>query len=148
MFHSNSRIIVGFIVPLFKDKIIIDRKIYKVSENEFKILSKLNIKKIKGSYFTYDKNQFELKLDKGSIEEVLKNNINAELVHKLCLLVSLFSILCGYFLSSDELAIYILAYILLGLVIDIIPILIQRYNRYRLLNLKNKYERLNCFKEI
>lgn len=141
--HSNIRIIIGLIVPLFVSRHNIDAKIHRVSNLEYKFLTKLGVKRYKDKYFAYDRSQFVIaNINKESIEVALRNNINAELVHILCFLFSTLSILFGYLLSKDELIIYIITFIIAAVFIDIIPITIQRYNRYRLLKINSRFEKM------
>ena len=133
VYHCDIRIFIGYIANIFKNKININNKCFNISKREYDILEKLKIKKWKDKYFTLYKNQFTItKIDKIKIEEVIKNNINAEIVHKLCIIFGLLAIAIGSMISIDEILIYTLTSIFTCLCLDLPPILIQRYNRYRL----------------
>ncbi len=144
-YHTNLRLIIGFLGLLFiKDKIKISRKIYRVKKEEYNFLTKFNMKKWKEKYFAMDKSQFILKkLSKNAVEQVIRNNINAELTHWLCIIAGEFSILIGCLISLQEWWIYVITAFIATVVVDALPIMIQRYNRYRLQGI---YEML-CKKE-
>ena len=145
-YHVDARFIFGFLgIQVIRDKIKIKSRAYKVSKREYKFLSTFKMKKWKEKYFAMDKSQFVLKdiRDKNAVELVLKNNINAELTHWLCIIAGAFSILIGCLISLDEWWIYIVTAFVVTIVVDALPIMIQRYNRYRLQSI---YEKL-CKKE-
>ena len=137
-YHFDIRIIIGCIVSIFKKRININKKCFYISKKEFERLEKLKVKKWKNNFITLYKNQFEIrKIDKEEIEEVIKNNINAEIVHIFCFIFGLFAIVIGCMISIDEIVIYILTSIFASICFDLPSILIQRYNRYRLHKILN-----------
>lgn len=141
-FHLDIRILVAYICYLFTNKINIDKKKYLISKFEYQRLEKLKIKNWKDHFVTMFKDRFVLNGNdrKTRIEIILKNNIIAEITHWLCFFFGLLGILLGYLISKDELVVYIVTSIVAGILFDFPPILIQRYNRYRLLSLKKKLE--------
>ncbi len=133
-YHADIRHLISAITTLFKSKINIDCKIFSVSEREFIFLNKLKVKKWKDKFVTLYKDQFKINQN---IDIVLKNNIHAEICHWICFFAGLFAILFGYLLSANELWIYIITSILASFLLDLPPILIQRFNRFRLQKIKN-----------
>lgn len=133
-YHTDVRILIGTFFTLTKSKINVNKKIFEIKENEFAFLSKLGVKRWKDNFIALYKNQFILKStrDKNQIEKVLKNNICAEIVHWVGFFVGFFAILIGCLISVDELWLYIITAVLTSLLVDLPPILIQRYNRFRL----------------
>ena len=133
-YHTDVRILIGTFFTLTKSKINVNKKIFEIKENEFAFLSKLGVKRWKDNFIALYKNQFILKStrDKNQIEKVLKNNIWAEIVHWVGFFVGFFAILIGCLISVDELWLYIITAVLTSLLVDLPPILIQRYNRFRL----------------
>lgn len=133
-YHTDVRILIGAIFTLTKRKINVNKKVFVVRESEFKFLSKLGVKNWKDRFIAWDKSQFVLKdtRDKNQIEKVLKNNICAEVIHWVSFFVGFFAILIGCLISIDELWLYIITAVLTSLFADLPPILIQRYNRFRL----------------
>ncbi len=139
-YHADIRLLVGLIISIFKKWINVDRDCFVISLKEYKRLDKLKIKKWKEHVLTLYKNQFVMQgnMSKERVETILKNNINAEITHWVCFFVSFLAILFGYLLSPEEIWIYIATSIVCSLLLDLPFILIQRYNRYRLLKIKNK----------
>lgn len=133
-YHTDVRILIGTTFSLFKSKINVDKKCFVVKEKEFKFLTKLGVKNWKDKFVAWDKSQFILKdvKNKENIEKVLKNNINAEIIHWVSFFVGFLAILIGCLISIDELWIYIITSVATSLFVDLPPILIQRYNRFRL----------------
>ena len=142
-YNLDARIIVSIICNIFKKRINIEKKKYKISNKEYKILSQLKIDYWKNHFITMFKHQFEFNSTnrKERIKIILKNNINAEIIHFICFFVGLLAIPLGYLLSKEELLIYIITSLLGSLLFDLPPILIQRYNRYRLYQLKLKLDK-------
>lgn len=140
VYHIDIRIIIGFIVSLFKSKINIKSKAFIISKKEFTLLEKMGVKKLNKHIITMYKNQFILSnnCDSHCIEIILKNNINAEIVHRVCFLIGLFAILFGYLLSSEELLIYVITSLLASFFFDLPSILLERYNRHRLQKIFNR----------
>lgn len=139
-YHADIRLLIGFIVSIFKKRINVDKKCFAVSLKEYKRLDKLKIKKWKEHVLTLYKNQFTIQgsFNKERVEAILKNNINAEITHWICFFISLLAILFGYLLSPEEIWIYICTSIACSLLLDLPFILIQRYNRYKLLKIKSR----------
>lgn len=110
------------------------KKTYKISKKEFNFLNRLGVKKWKDSFVAWDKKQFVIKdlRNRENLEIVLRNNISAEIIHWICFIASFFSILFGCLMSLSEWWIYLVTAIVVPLLIDLPPILIQRFNRFRL----------------
>lgn len=149
-YHADVRIILGFIgVEFIMDKLKLNKKVYTVRDGEYKFLCFFRVKKWKDKYFAMDRSQFVIKdiRDIKSVEKVLRSNINAETTHWMCMFFSLFAILIGCLISVEEWWIYLLTTVVVMFIVDIPPIMIQRYNRYRLQRLYIKLERLESKKE-
>ena len=135
-YHIDIRIIVGMLVSCFKQKINVDNALFNVSQSEFRLLSFFKVRCWKDRFVTLYKNQFIL--EKNDIVSLLKNNINAELVHQICFFIGLLAIVLGYLVSPDELLLYVITSLLVSFLFDLPPVMIQCYNRYRLQNIKKK----------
>ena len=136
-YHIDIRILIGTFVSLFKSRINVEKKSCRISEKEFKRLTKLKVKKWKEKAPTLFKSQFSLKNSQG-VDVIIQNCINAEIVHWLCFFFGLGAIPLGCLLSLDELWLYILTSLIASLLFDLPFVLIQRYNRYRLYSLRDK----------
>ncbi len=132
-YHLDIRCIVGFIGSMLRRRTKIDRRIYRVSKKEYDILGRLKVGKWKDHFITMFKDRFVMKSEDriSRTKEILQNNINAETTHWIGFLLGFLAIPLGWLISSDEMMIYVITSILGGL-IDIPPIMIQRYNRHRL----------------
>lgn len=139
-YHFDIRLIVSFLcLVCFKNKFNVYSKTYAVSNKEFKFLERLKVKSWKDKFFTWNKNMFVLQgNNKSDIENVLKHNINSEITHIICIIFSLLSILFGCLLSIEEWWVYLLTAVIALICFDVPPILIQRYNRYRLYKILNR----------
>ena len=136
-YHADVRVVIGAVTnKLVKSRINVDKKCYTVSKKEFDFLSKLDVKKWKDKFVTLFSDQFTVSTN--NIENVLKNNINAEITHHLCFAMGLLAIPLGWLISAEELWLYVATAVVASLALDLPPILIQRYNRFRLLKIKNR----------
>ena len=70
-FHFDIRLIIGNIVPKFKNKININHSYYKLKKFEEKIYSKIKVKKWKSKIPTYDPDEFNT--EKNSLGEIIVN---------------------------------------------------------------------------
>ena len=134
-YHCDVRILIAEIFTAFcKKRVNIFKKTYKISEKEFNFLTKLGVKKWKDGFVAWDKRQFIIKdlRNRENLELVLRNNISAEIIHWICFVASFLSILFGCLLSLSEWWIYLITAIVVPVLIDLPPILIQRFNRFRL----------------
>lgn len=142
-FHVDIRLLIAVLTRLFAKNINFNNKVFKVPANEYKFLEKLKVKNWKDNYIAWNKNQFTLssKLDEESINRVLKNNVTAEVTHILCIIISSFAILIGCLLSKSEWWIYVITTVVSDIFCDICPIMIQRFNRYRLQKITEKMKK-------
>ena len=134
-YHCDIRILIAEIFTVFcKKRVNLSKKTYKISKKEFNFLNRLGVKKWKDSFVAWDKKQFVIKdlRNRENLEIVLRNNISAEIIHWICFAASFFSILFGCLMSLSEWWIYLVTAIVVPLLIDLPPILIQRFNRFRL----------------
>lgn len=134
-YHCDIRILIAEIFTVFfKKRVNLSKKTYKISKKEFNFLNRLGVKKWKDSFVAWDKKQFVIKdlRNRENLEIVLRNNISAEIIHWICFIASFFSILFGCLMSLSEWWIYLVTAIVVPLLIDLPPILIQRFNRFRL----------------
>ncbi len=138
-YHIDVRLLSGALVSAFKGKINIEKKSHRISEKEYRRLTRLKVKKWKDRFPTLFKKQFSLDKE-GAVDEVLRSCINAEIVHWLCLVLGLGAIPLGCLLSLDELWLYALTSLLALLFFDLPFILIQRYNRFRLYKVKDRLD--------
>ncbi len=135
-FHTDIRILIGSIFTLFfKKKLNINKKCFKVGEKEYRFLVKLGVKKWKDKFVAWNRKQFVIgrrdNLSHG-VERALRNNISAEIIHHICFFAGFLAIWIGCTISISSWWIFLLTAILASFICDLPPIMIQRYNRYRL----------------
>lgn len=134
-YHIDVRLIIGLLgLTIFRKRVNVESKIFHVSDSDCKFLNVMKVKDWKDRYFAMERSQFVITnfRDKDVLKRVLSYNITAEVTHWLCLFFGAFAILIGCFISIDEWWIYLITTILAGLFCDVLPIMIQRFNRYRL----------------
>ena len=102
---------------------------------ETKLYKGLKVKQWKRQVMVFDPSQFSLKIH--SIQEVINNMCHAELVHELIMLFSILSIL--FTIPFGALPVFLITAICATL-FDSMFVMIQRYNRPRLVRI---YERQN-----
>ena len=127
-YHFVIRLIIGYIIPLFKGKINVDSRHFKVSETEKNIYKKLNVKNWKSKVPTYNPDEFDIK--KNSIQQLIINCCNSEIVHTANIFASYIPILFSIWFNS--LPVFIITSVLAS-IYDLQFVVLQRYNRPRLI---------------
>lgn len=136
-YHFCIRLIIGNIIPLFKAKINPESKYFQVSETEKSIYKKLNIKSWKSGVPTYNPNEFDIK--KNSVEQLIINCCNSEIVHTANIFASYIPILFSIWFNS--LPVFVVTSVFAS-VYDLQFVILQRYNRPRLLKIAEKRKKL------
>lgn len=132
-YHFDIRLIIGNIVPLFKEKINADSRYFQVSETEKSIYRKFNLKKWKSGVPTYNPDEFDIK--KNSIEGLIINGCNSEIVHTANIVASYIPIVFSVWFNS--LPVFVITSVLAS-IYDLQFVALQRYNRPRLLKIAEK----------
>ncbi len=127
-YHFIIRLIIGHVVTLFKGKINVNSRYFKVSETEKNIYKKLNIKKWKTNVPTFNPDEFDIK--KNSVRQLIINCCNAEIVHIANIFASYIPIL--FSIWFDSLHVFIITSVLAS-IYDLQFVVLQRYNRPRLI---------------
>lgn len=131
-YHFAMRLITGEVITLlFKNKAFRPNSMFfRTYGFEDKLYRKLKVKKWKGAMLTAKPEQFDLKTV--SVEELLHNIMQAELVHRVIMLLSFVPLL--FIIPFGTPLVFILTSIAACL-IDMVFVIIQRYNRPRVLRL-------------
>lgn len=133
-YHLVMRLLVGFIFNLFMDnKADYVKCHYRVSLREMQLYRKLNVKRWKGSMPSYDSTLFDPR--KHSWEEIMQAMCQAELVHETIAILSFLPIIAGTWFG--DFPVFIITSVAAAM-IDMVFVIMQRYNRYRLLQLIEK----------
>ena len=133
-FHLCLRLIVGSLFNIFmKNKADYTRKWYQIRPWEKKLYNKLKVKKWKNKMPTYDVDIFDA--SKHSWDEIAQASCQSELVHETNIILSFIPIIFSVWVGS--LAVFVITSVC-GALFDLIFVIIQRYNRPRLLKMVNK----------
>ena len=136
-YHLGIRLIVGTLFNLFmKNKADYTKKWYRVGAREQKLYAKLKVKKWKNKMPTYDVDAFDA--SKHSWDEIAQASCQSELVHETDIVLSFVPII--FSIWFDSLAVFIITSVL-GALFDLIFVIMQRYNRPRLLKLIKRSDR-------
>ena len=133
MYHLWARIIMGNVTRLFKDKIKYTSLWFQERKFEKKLYKLLRVRKWKSKALTYNPELFSLK--EYSLEEIANTMTKAETDHWINEIISLSTILFG--IVWGNIWIFIVSAII-AMVFDAQFIMIQRYNRPRVLKLLKK----------
>lgn len=138
MYHFWGRIIMGNVTKLFMKHIRHNQWWFKERKFEKKLYKVLRVKKWKDKALTYNPESFSLK--KHSLEEIANTMAKSEIDHWINEIISLTTILFAIFWG--ELWIFLLTAIF-AMIFDAQFIVIQRYNRPRIIKMlekgKNRY---------
>ena len=133
-YHFTMRLFVGYSINYFLDnKVNYNRKWFKVSDFEMKLYQILKVKKWKAKMPTYAPETFDL--TKHSLDEILMTMCQAEMVHEVIIVLSFVPLIAIFWLGSP------LAFIItsvLSALFDLMFVIMQRFNRNRILRLKIK----------
>jgi hypothetical protein len=139
LYHFAMRLAVGHTVnAILKNNVDYTRKWFKPKKWEEKLFTAFNIKKLKYNAPTYSPKTFDLHTN--SLEEIIKATCQAEIVHEIIILLSFLPIIAYLFFGA--LWVFIITS-LISACVDAYFVLIQRYNRPRLVNLLQKQQNKN-----
>ena len=136
MYHFWGRIIMGNVSKLFRKHISYKQWWFKEKKFEKHIYKILKVKKWKGKALTYNPEHFDLK--KRTLEEIADTMVKSELDHWINELISISTMFFG--LIWGEAWIFILTAII-AMLFDGQFIIIQRYNRPRVIKLLEKEDK-------
>lgn len=142
-FQFGVRVIVGNVVPRFKHKINVESKWFKTKSFEEKLFKKLNVKKWKNKAPVYDPEEFDF--EKNTKDQLIINMCNAEIVHEVNILSGYISLIFAIFLG------YVWLFFIgaiLGTGMDLIFVIIQRFNRPRMIRYLNRKNYVNGEKKF
>lgn len=130
-YHFLIRFIIGYVIDgIFHNKMDYTKKWFKVNKVENKIYLFLKVNKWKKHIPTYSPETFSLKHH--SLEEIIQATCQSEIVHELIFIFSYLPILLTIFF--DSFLVFLITSIIASL-IDLTFVIVQRYNRPRLIRL-------------
>ena len=138
MYHFWVRIIMGNVSKLFKKHINYNQWFFKEKSFEKRLYKLLRVKNWKGKALTYNPESFSLK--EHSLEEIANTMTKSEIDHWINEVISLTTIL--FAIPWGELWIFLITAIF-AMIFDAQFIIIQRYNRPRVIKLLKKKKLAN-----
>lgn len=135
MYHLWARIIMGNVSKLFKKHINYNKKWFKERKFEKRLYKLLRVKEWKGKALTYNPELYSLK--ENTLEDIANTMCKSEVDHWINEIISLSTIL--FAIHWGEFWIFLISAIA-AMIFDSQFIVIQRYNRPRVLK---SIERLN-----
>lgn len=137
-YHLAMRLLVGLVLNrTMQNKADCSKRWYQLRPFEVRLYQALRVKKWKGNMPTYDPSLFDPKLH--SWDEIAQAMCQAEIVHELIAVLSFLPLLAaipfgafGVFLTTS----------LLAALFDLCFVVMQRYNRPRILKLIRKNARV------
>ncbi len=138
-YHFAMRLFVGYVIEaVFFRRLKADGRWFREKTCERKLYAFLRLKSWKGNLPTYNPKKFDVK--QLTIEQLIQNTLQAEAVHETIAALSFLPIAL-YFLTYDWIDLLVFSFTsLLSAAFDTLFVILQRYNRFRLLRLQ-KIER-------
>ena len=132
-YHIIMRLLVGFLFQsVMRNRADYHKRWYQVSRREMAVYEKLHVKKWKRRMPTFDRTAFDPQLH--SWTEIAQAMCQAELVHETIILLSFLPIAEGVWFGSWS--VFIVTSILAA-GCDLMFVMMQRYNRQRVMRLLN-----------
>lgn len=138
-YHFTIRLLIGFLYNIIlKNKVNYNKRWFLVSEKEMKLYQLLKVKKWKDKMPTYDQEAFDT--SKHSWEEIIQTMCQAELVHETIIVFSFLPIIFSIWFGA--IGVFIITSILSAL-FDLMFVIMQRFNRNRILKIKSRLNNKN-----
>lgn len=133
-YHFIMRLLVGFLINyLFDDHVDYRRRWFQVSDIEQKFYDKIKVKHWKGKMPTYDPTCFDRRIH--TWDEIAQAMCQAEMVHEIIIILSFVPVFAS--IPFGSLFVFIITSILAACY-DAIFVMLQRYNRPRIIKLVEK----------
>ena len=133
-YHFIIRLMVGTVVDMIMHNTAdYQKKWYRVSDFEMKLYQKIKVKKWKNKMPTFDADIFDI--SKCSWDEIAQATCQSEIVHEINAAFSLLPIIASIWF--DSFCVFLTTSIL-GAVFDFMFVIMQRFNRTRILKMKWK----------
>ena len=134
-YHFAMRLAVGYIIPHLIPTSAAATPWFRQKSFEPKLYTVLKVKEWKSHMPTYDPNSFSLR--KNTLEQIVYNSCVSEIVHEVIILFSFIPLL--FALLWDAFPVFLITSILAAL-FDSCFVVMQRYNRPRLVRILCKKE--------
>lgn len=138
LYHFAMRLAVGTVVDLImKNKADHESMWFREKRFEKKLYKLLRVRTWKKHIPTYNPDTFDT--DKKTIKEIVGATCQAEIVHEVIMLLSFLPIAAIPFLGGAA-AIFITSF--LSMLIDFVFVILQRYNRPKLVKVMGRFDKL------
>lgn len=133
-YHFAMRLITGTIINLLlRNHMDYRKKWFQVSDFEIRLYKKIKVKNWKGKMATYDPSCFDHKIH--SWDEIAQAMCQAELVHELIIVFSFLPVFAA--IPFGSLTVFVITSVLAACY-DAVFVVMQRYNRPRIMRLIEK----------
>ena len=133
-YHFIIRLIIGMVVDLIMhNKADYQKKWYQVSKFEMKLYQKMKVKKWKNHMPTFDEDIFDI--SKHSWDEIAQATCQSEIIHEIDVIFSFLPVVSSIWFNSFW---TFLITSIAGAVFDLMFVMMQRFNRTRILKMKRK----------
>ena len=133
-YHFMIRLLVGVVVDkIMQNKADYRKRWYKVSDFEMKLYQKMKVKKWKNHMPTFNPDIFDI--SKHSWEEIIQATCQSEIVHEIDVIFSFFPVAASIWF--DSFWVFLITSIG-GAVFDFMFVIMQRFNRRRILKMQRK----------
>ena len=138
LYHFVMRLVVGTVVNLImKNKANHNSVWFREKRFEKKLYNLLRVRKWKKYIPTYSPDTFDT--NKKTVKEIVGATCQSEIVHEIIMVLSLLPIAVIPFLGGAA-AIFITSF--LSMLIDFVFVILQRYNRPKLLRVMERFDKL------
>ena len=138
LYHFVMRLVVGTVVNLImKNKANHNSVWFREKRFEKKLYNLLRVRKWKKYIPTYSSDTFDT--NKKTVKEIVGATCQSEIVHEIIMVLSLLPIAVIPFLGGAA-AIFITSFF--SMLIDFVFVILQRYNRPKLLRVMERFDKL------
>ena len=130
-YHFAMRLAVGyFIDKIFRNRIDYNSGWFAPKKFEKQLYKKLRVHKWKGKVPTFDPEQFDI--EKHSFDEIIRSMCTAEIVHEVIFIFALLPVFLA--IPFGDFWVFLITSVL-SAAFDLIFVILQRYNRPRVIRL-------------
>ena len=139
-YHFCVRLLIGGIYSTaMRNRADYTKRWFQTGKAEMHLYRKLNVKKWKGRLPTFDPSLFDT--DIHTLDEIAQAMCQAELVHETIILLSFVPIIASVWFGA--LPVFVITSVLAAC-LDAVFVIVQRYNRPRVVKLIQRQERLRA----
>lgn len=152
-YHATYRALVGVVIGKFRPIFNLNSPLFIIDPMEMPLYDKLRVKDWKEKAPAWNMTHFMLSMkdvrDINKVGRVVRYNISAEITHHCNFYLSLFGTLFCLFKGMQQFwYVFAIVSLLIGIFGDVPFIMIQRYNRFRLLPLYLRLEEKSLKKKL